>query len=100
MVQAQKKQLERIERMTLRAKDLRFLCDLDENGDGISEEKFVLSILQHLGKIDHEQDVKPWLEVSELNNIVRVLLFFYCFVFAINLIEIKSTAIRKTTRRW
>jgi hypothetical protein len=56
--------LEKIENMSLQAKDLRFLVELDENGEGISEEKFILAILKHIGKIDHDQDVKPWLEVS------------------------------------
>ncbi len=67
MVKAQQKQLEKIENMSIRGKDLRFLVELDHDGKGVSEERFILAILQHIGKIDYEEDVMPWLQVSDLN---------------------------------
>ncbi len=67
MVKAQQKKLEKIEKMSIREKDLGFLVDLDHEGKGVSEERFILEILQHIGKIDYEEDVKPWLQVSDLH---------------------------------
>jgi hypothetical protein len=63
LLRAQKKQLDRIEQMTLRSKDLHFLVGMDQ-GEGITEEQFVLAILRHLEIIDPEIHIDPWVKVS------------------------------------
>lgn len=64
MLRAQKKQLDKIEKTKLRAKDLHFLVGMDK-GNGLTEEQFVLAILKHLGTINYETDVEPWLMVRD-----------------------------------
>ncbi len=62
LLRAQKDQLDKIEQMTLRTKDLQFLVGMDK-GEGINEDQFVLAILRHLGTIKQETDIDPWLKV-------------------------------------
>jgi hypothetical protein len=44
-------------------KRLHFLADMND-GRGLTKYEFVLAILEHIGTIDHEKDVAPWLKVS------------------------------------
>lgn len=41
---------------------LHFLADLND-GRGVSKFEFVLTILEHIGKLDHDKDIAPWLLV-------------------------------------
>lgn len=50
------------EDVLIKRRELQFLADLDK-GEGISEEQFILAILQHIGTVDREKDVMPWVEV-------------------------------------
>ena len=68
MLRAQKKQLSKIEKMKLKEKDLFFLEGLDVAGNGITQEQFILSILQHLGKVDFDTDIEPWMKVCQCQH--------------------------------
>lgn len=65
VLKAQEKQYEKLKNINLKRQDLHFLKTLD-TGDGITKEQFVLALLVHLGTVDANKDVKPWLEVSWL----------------------------------
>lgn len=67
MLRAQRRQLDKIEKTKLRAKDLHFLVGMDQ-GDGVTEDQFILAILKHLGKVDQENDIDPWLMVSNQSH--------------------------------
>lgn len=54
---SQRKQLLKLE------KKLHFLADMND-GCGVSKFEFVLTILEHIGKLDHASDIAPWLKVS------------------------------------
>ena len=54
---SQRKQLLKLE------KKLHFLADLND-GCGVSKFEFVLTILEHIGKLDRDTDIAPWLKVS------------------------------------
>lgn len=41
---------------------LRFLADCNET-HGVGRYQFVLTILEHIGTLDHEKDIAPWLQV-------------------------------------
>lgn len=41
---------------------LHFLAGLN-GGHGLNKYEFVLTILEHIGTLDHEKDIAPWLEV-------------------------------------
>jgi hypothetical protein len=54
-----------------RKRELNFIAELDR-GQGITEGQFIFAILEHLGTIDFDKDVKPWKDVcSFLLHIVR-----------------------------
>lgn len=53
---SQRKQLLKLE------KKLHFLADLND-GCGVSKFEFVLTILEHTGKLDRKTDIEPWLKV-------------------------------------
>ena len=42
---------------------LHFLADLND-GRGVGRFEFVLTILEHIGTLDHDKDIAPWLKVS------------------------------------
>lgn len=48
-------------------KSLDFLADLNE-GKGVAKHEFVLSILIHLGVLNAEYDVNPWIKVSKYSQ--------------------------------
>lgn len=54
---SQRKQLLKLE------KKLHFLADMND-GCGVSKFEFVLTILEHTGKLDRKTDIEPWLKVS------------------------------------
>jgi hypothetical protein len=54
---SQRKQLLKLE------KKLHFLADMND-GCGVSKFEFVLTILEHIGKLDRETDIAPWLKVQ------------------------------------
>ena len=53
---SQRKQLLKLE------KKLHFLADMND-GCGVSKFEFVLTILEHTGKLDRKTDIEPWLKV-------------------------------------
>lgn len=59
---SQRKQLLKLE------KKLHFLADLND-GCGVSKFEFVLTILEHIGKLDHNTDIAPWLKVSTADTV-------------------------------
>ncbi len=59
----EKKQLLKMEEMMEKRRDLGFIAHLDK-GQGISESQFILAVLEHLGTISREKDIKPWKAVS------------------------------------
>lgn len=56
-------QLKKDEEVLLKKKNMAFIADLDK-GKGVTEGQFILAVLEHLGTVDYEKDVKPWQEVS------------------------------------
>jgi hypothetical protein len=42
---------------------LHFLADMNE-GRGVNKWEFVLTILEHIGTLDHDKDIVPWVRVS------------------------------------
>lgn len=62
LIQEEVKQLKKEEDILAKKQDMGFLAKLDK-GKGITEGQFVLAVLEHLGTIDYEKDVKPWQEV-------------------------------------
>lgn len=63
---SQRKQLLKLE------KKLHFLADLND-GCGVTKYEFILTILEHIGKLDRKTDIEPWLKVSFLNAIAGFL---------------------------
>lgn len=63
------------EEILLKRRELQFLVDLDK-GDGVSEEQFVLAILEHIGVLNRDKDILPWVEVSKYTS-NHLLPFFY-----------------------
>lgn len=61
-----RKRILKVSEMLLKNKDLAFLTQVDDEGRGISEAEFVLSVLIKLGIIDEDQDVSQWRSVSYL----------------------------------
>lgn len=41
---------------------LHFLADVND-GRGVNKFEFVLTILEHIGTLDHDKDIAPWLKV-------------------------------------
>lgn len=62
MVRAERKQLKRFEDMMIKRQEMTFLSELD-SGKGVTEPEFILAILEHLGVLNQEKDIKPWIEV-------------------------------------
>lgn len=42
--------------------NLHFLVDMNE-GCGVNKGEFILAILEHIGTLDHDKDILPWLKV-------------------------------------
>lgn len=42
---------------------LHFLADVND-GRGVNKFEFVLTILEHIGTLDYDKDIAPWLQVS------------------------------------
>ena len=55
--------LKKKEQMLLQEQTLNFIADLN-NGEGVNKHEFVLAILQHIGTLDRERDIDPWMRVS------------------------------------
>lgn len=53
---SQRKQLLKLQRK------LHFLADMND-GRGVNKFEFVLTILEHIGTLDHDKDIAPWLKV-------------------------------------
>jgi hypothetical protein len=73
-LRAERSQLKKIEKMTAKMKDLHFLQELD-CGEGISEEQFVIAMLNHLGTLDYDRDITPWVKVTKSLHIECSCLF-------------------------
>ncbi len=52
---------------------LDFIADLND-GQGVRKHEFVLAVLSHLGVLDKERDVDPWMKVGILLSSVLVLI--------------------------
>lgn len=63
LLRAEQEQAKQMEELLERRKDLGFIADLDQ-GNGVAEGTFILAILEHLGTLDFEKDIKPWKDVS------------------------------------
>ena len=50
---------------------LDFIAELNE-GKGVAKHEFVLAILTHLGVLNAEEDVDPWMKVC-LDCILRII---------------------------
>jgi hypothetical protein len=61
IIQAEMEQLKKDEEVLLKKKNMAFIADLDK-GKGVTEGQFILAVLEHLGTVDYEKDVKPWQE--------------------------------------
>ena len=48
---------------------LHFLADLND-GRGVGRFEFVLTILEHIGTLDHDKDIAPWLKVGSIYKVV------------------------------
>lgn len=62
-LKSEKDQLEKIKEILIKKTNLEFLKNIND-GKGVNEAEFVLAILAHLGTIDNERDVDPWIAVS------------------------------------
>lgn len=65
-----KRSLMQKEDVLLRRREMQFLADLDK-GDGISEEQFIIAILTHIGTVNREKDILPWIEKFRALNQVH-----------------------------
>lgn len=61
-IREEQKQLHNTAEILNKRKDLGFIAELDK-GDGVREEQFILAVLDHVGLLNFEKDVKPWQEV-------------------------------------
>lgn len=55
----QQMQMQNLENLLRKRKELSFLTDLDK-GPGVTEDQFVLQLLLYFGKLNYDQDVRPW----------------------------------------
>ena len=53
---------------------LHFLADMNE-GRGVNKFEFVLTILEHIGTLDHDKDIAPWLQVTVISKQSLILFF-------------------------
>ena len=70
-IHAERKQLKKIEEILVRKQNLAFVSKLGLRNDsvdrgGMTEAEFILSILEHLGTVDHQRDIVPWSQVTSL----------------------------------
>ena len=79
MIKAEEKQLYAVNELHSKMRDVGFLSTLDIDGNGITEEQFVLAMLTHLGTVDFDKDVKPWTEV-----------IYHCSLFVLMLLALVS----------
>eukprot|EP01033_Poteriospumella_lacustris_P008673 gene8674-6238_t len=61
LIQEELKQMEKEEEILARKQEMGFIADLDK-GNGVTEGQFILAVLEHLGTLNYEKDVKPWQE--------------------------------------
>lgn len=61
MIREEQRELALLEEITVKKKDLAFISELDQ-GQGVSEGQFILAVLEHLGTLNFEKDIKPWRE--------------------------------------
>jgi len=61
-IAAEKKKLELLNKRL----NLDTITDLDKDGNGVSEVEFLSYMLAQTCNVDHDKDIKPWLEVSLL----------------------------------
>lgn len=80
MVRAERKQLKRLEEMMEKRQHLDFISKLDK-GSGISESEFILAVLEHIGTLDREKDIKPWVEVNIFLRHSFLFKIIYSFIF-------------------
>lgn len=57
--------MEKEEEILARKQEMGFIADLDK-GNGVTEGQFILAVLEHLGTLNFEKDVKPWQEVQQI----------------------------------
>lgn len=63
LIQAELKQLKKEEDLLVKKQNMAFISELDK-GKGVTEGQFILAVLEHLGTLNYEKDVKQWQEVS------------------------------------
>lgn len=61
MIREEQRELALLEEITVKKKDLAFISELDQ-GQGVSEGQFILAVLEHLGTLNFDKDIKPWRE--------------------------------------
>ncbi len=59
-----RKMLKQREKMLQLEQTLSFICDLNQ-GMGVNKHEFVLAILTHIGTLNHDKDVLPWIKVRK-----------------------------------
>lgn len=59
LLRVEQEQAAQMQELLARRRDLGFIADLDQ-GNGVTEGTFILAILEHLGTLDFDKDIKPW----------------------------------------
>lgn len=63
VLREEKKEVKRLQERLQRQKDMSFLMKLDK-GNGVSQAEFILASLDHIGVLDRQRDIEPWITVS------------------------------------
>jgi hypothetical protein len=63
VLREEKKQVQKLQERLKKQKDMSFLMKLDK-GNGVSQAEFILASLEHIGILDRQCDIEPWITVS------------------------------------
>jgi hypothetical protein len=64
LLQAKTRNIQRFEIGLEKQKDMSFLMEFVDRPEPFTESEFVLAVLKHIGKLDQDKDIQPWLEVG------------------------------------
>ncbi len=89
------KRLKKRTELLKQMQSLDFIAELND-GQGVGKHEFVLAILGHLGVLDKEKDIDPWLEVSAVAKCINT--FIYIKLFNCSSAEIRCLRFRPERR--
>ena len=69
----EQEKLRKAHEFTRKKQTLSKIKDLDK-GNGVPQDTFVLAVLEHLGVIDHDKDVEPWIKVCNIFVVIAVII--------------------------